>query len=141
MRRNAAMPDHPKVGVGVIITHAGSVLLLRRKFVHGAGSWSTPGGHLDFGETPEACAVREAKEETGLDITDVQFRAITNDIFETEDKHYITIWMEGRYTGGEPVVNDASEMSEVGWFAWDDLPQPLFLPLRHLLEGQCYPRV
>jgi 8-oxo-dGTP diphosphatase len=133
------MSEFPRVGVGVIIRREASVLLLRRKYVHGAGSWSTPGGHLDFGETPEACAIREAKEETGLEIAEVNFRAITNDVFEAEGKHYITIWMDGRYTGGEAVVNDSSEMSEVGWFAWDALPQPLFLPFRHLLEGQCYP--
>ena len=133
------MTSFPKVGVGVMITCRNCVLLLQRKNVHGAGSWSTPGGHLDFGETPEQCAIREAKEDTGLDISGIRFRAITNDFFEAEQKHYITIWMEGDYTSGEPVVNDASEMSEVGWFAWDALPQPLFLPLQHLLEGQCYP--
>jgi 8-oxo-dGTP diphosphatase len=133
------MPDSPKVGVGVIITRGDSVLLLRRKYVHGAGSWSTPGGHLDFGETPEECAIREVQEETGLVVRSVRYRAITNDVFEAEGKHYITIWMEAEYAGGEPLVNDASEMSEVGWFTWDALPQPLFLPLQHLLAGQCYP--
>jgi 8-oxo-dGTP diphosphatase len=129
----------PQVGVGIIITKGAYVLLLRRKYVHGAGSWSTPGGHLDFGESPEECAIREAKEETNVDVTDVRFRAITNDVFEAEGKHYITLWMEGAYTGGEPIVNAAYEMAEVGWFAWDALPQPLFLPLRHLLDGKCYP--
>jgi 8-oxo-dGTP diphosphatase len=43
----------PRVGVGVIITRDDQVLLLKRKNVHGSGCWSTPGGHLDFGETPE----------------------------------------------------------------------------------------
>jgi 8-oxo-dGTP diphosphatase len=76
------MSKTPSVGVGTIITKGERVLLLRRKYVHGAGSWSTPGGHLEFGESPEECAIREAKEETGVDITDVKFRAITNDVFE-----------------------------------------------------------
>ncbi len=129
----------PKVGVGVIITRGGTVLLLRRKYVHGAGSWSTPGGHLDFGEQPEDCAIRETQEETGLVIDKVRFRAITNDVFQEEHKHYITIWMHAEYNGGEPVLNDASEMSEIGWFDWDALPQPLFLPFQHLLAGQCFP--
>lgn len=133
-------PTAPRVGVGVIITKDQQVLLLRRRNTHGAGTWSTPGGHLDFGETPEQCAVREVKEETGLDIDAVAFRAITNDVFAAEGRHYITIWMEGRYTGGEPILAAPYEASEIGWFAWNALPTPLFLPLQHLLDGDCYPR-
>jgi 8-oxo-dGTP diphosphatase len=129
----------PRVGVGIIITRDQQVLLLRRRNVHGAGAWSTPGGHLDFGESPGACAVREVKEETGLDIDAVTFRAITNDVFIAEGRHYITIWMEGRYTSGEPILAAPYEASEIGWFSWDALPQPLFLPLQHLLDGHCYP--
>ncbi|MBE9471809.1 MAG: NUDIX domain-containing protein [Chloroflexi bacterium] len=133
------MSKTPSVGVGTIITKGERVLLLRRKYVHGAGSWSTPGGHLEFGESPEECAIREAKEETGVDITDVKFRAITNDVFEENGKHYVTIWMEGRYLSGEPAINAPHEMSEVGWFTWDALPKPLFLSFQNLLNGRCYP--
>jgi 8-oxo-dGTP diphosphatase len=133
------MPKMPSVGVGIIIAKGDHVLLLRRKNVHGTGSWSTPGGHLDFGESPEACAIREAKEETDVDVIDVRFRAITNDVFEAEGRHYITLWMEGTYAGGEPIVNADYEMAEVGWYTWDALPQPLFLPFQHLLDGKCYP--
>ena len=127
------------VGVGIIITKNDQVLLLKRKNVHGDGTWSTPGGHLEFGESPEKCAIREAKEETGVDVANVKFRAITNDVLTAESKHYITIWMEARYLTGDPRVNAVYEMSEVGWFTWDALPQPLFLPLRNLLTGNCYP--
>jgi hypothetical protein len=38
------------------------------------------------------------------------------------------------------VINAADELSEVGWFAWDRLPEPLFLPLRNFLDGKFYPR-
>ena len=48
MRAEIAMPKTPGVGVGIIITKDEQVLSLRRKDVHGAGSWSTPGGHLEF---------------------------------------------------------------------------------------------
>ncbi len=133
------MSKMPGVGVGIIITKDKFVLLLQRRNVHGAGSWSTPGGHLDFGETLEACAIRETKEEANIDITDIRFMAITNDVFEAEGKHYITLWMEGRHLAGEPRVNAIYEASEIGWFAWDALPQPLFLPFQHLLDGECYP--
>ncbi len=42
------------------------ILLGQRKGAHGAGTWATPGGHLEFGESVKACATRELLEETGL---------------------------------------------------------------------------
>ena len=133
------MSHDPKVGVAIIITKDDQVLLMRRKGVHGTGTWSTPGGHLDFGETPEQCAAREAKEEVGLDVTDIRFRSITNDIFDQQEKHYITIWMDGRSTSGEPTIAAEKEVAEIGWFAWNALPQPLFLSLENLLKENSYP--
>ena len=129
----------PQVGVGVIITRGDQVLLMKRKGSHGDGTWSTVGGHLEFGESLEECAVREVKEEVAITITDIAFRAVTNDLFETEKMHYVTIWMEGSYVSGEPTMQAVDEMSAVGWFSWDALPEPLFLPLEHLLTGQCHP--
>ena len=130
--------QRPAVGVGVIITRGEQILLVKRVNSHGAGSWSPPGGHLEFGESLEDCARRETEEETGLHITDVVFRALTNDLFVTENKHYITIWMEGRYSSGEATIQAPYEVGEIGWFAWNALPQPLFLPLEHLLAGRGY---
>ena len=130
---------YPGIGVAILIQRNRQILLLRRKGVHGAGSWSTPGGHLEFGESPEACAIRETREETGLEIHTVRFVALTNDVFAAEGKHYITIWMEARYEGGEPALNAPYESDAIGWFESAELPGPLFLPLQHLLAGQCHP--
>ncbi len=133
------MENRIGVGVGIIIRKGDQVLLLRRRYVHGEGSWSTPGGHLDYQETPEACAIREAKEETGLDIQNPGFVAVTNDVFSAENKHYITMWMAADYQSGEPALAAPYESDAIGWFAWGGLPRPLFLPLQHLLDGNCYP--
>lgn len=127
------------VGTGMIIRKDDQILLLRRKNVHGAGSWSTPGGHIDFGETPEACAIREVKEETGLDICNPRYLGITNDVFLEADRHYITLWFTAEYAGGEPQLNAPYESDAVGWFAWENMPQPLFLSLQHLVNGDSYP--
>ena len=129
----------PLVGVAVIIEKTGRVLLIRRSGSHGAGTWATPGGHLDFGETPEQCGAREAREETGLEVADLTFMAITNDLFTIEQKHYITIWMRAGRIVGEPSIASPREMTEFGWFAWDALPEPLFLPLQNLLDSRLYP--
>ncbi len=132
------MSEKPQVGTAMIITRDDKVLLMKRKGTHGKGTWSTPGGHLDFGETLEGCAAREAKEEVGLDVTDVRFRTVTNDIFESEGRHYITVWMDGK-SNGEPFLTSKEEAEEIGWFPWDALPQPLFLPLENLVRQNSYP--
>jgi 8-oxo-dGTP diphosphatase len=128
-----------RVGVSVLIRKGDRILLEKRQNTHGAGTWGPPSGHIDFGEAPEQTAVRETHEETGVSIADVTFRVVTNDVFEAEQKHYITLWFEARHVSGEPKVAAPEEESEVGWFTWDALPRPLFLPLQHLLEGRTYP--
>ena len=132
------MNQKPRVGTAMILTRDGRVLLMKRKGPHGTGTWSTPGGHLDFGETLEGCAAREVKEEVGVEVRDIRFRAVTTDIFESDGKHYITIWMEGT-AAGEPRIAAEGEVEEIGWFAWDDLPQPLFLPFENLVKQNSYP--
>jgi 8-oxo-dGTP diphosphatase len=130
--------NFPRVGVAAIIERNGQVLLIKRKNAHGAGSWAVPGGHLEFGETPEECAIRETREEVGIEITDVLFVGITNDIFSEEGRHYITIWMQGNLKSGEPGITAEAEVAEVGWYGWKDLPSPLFLPLDNLLNKRGY---
>ena len=132
------MDEKPKVGTALILTRDNKVLLMKRKGPHGTGTWSPPGGHLDFGETLEGCAAREAKEEVGVDVADIRFRCVTNDIFEEDGKHYITLWLEGKPIG-EPQIVSEEEVAEIGWFAWDALPQPLFLPVENLVKENSYP--
>jgi 8-oxo-dGTP diphosphatase len=57
------------------------------------GTIQLPGGHLDYGESFLACAERETLEETGLHIRAIKVVAVTNDVFEQEKKHYITIFV------------------------------------------------
>jgi 8-oxo-dGTP diphosphatase len=132
------MSQEPKVGTAILITRDDKVLLMKRRGPHGTGTWSTPGGHLDFGESPEQCARREAREEVGVEVGDVQFRAVTNDVFEESGRHYITIWLEAGSFSGEPVILSEREVEEIGWFAWDALPQPLFLPLENYVNRKNY---
>jgi 8-oxo-dGTP diphosphatase len=133
------MLKRPRVGMGVLITKDDQVLLLQRSNVHGNGTWSTPAGHLEYGEVLEACAIREAQKAIGVIIADVTFLAITNDLFEIRKEHAITIWMAGRYVSGTPAMHAAHEMPAIDWFSWDALPEPLFLPFEHLLTGRWYP--
>ena len=130
--------EKPQVGTALIIMRDDKMLLMKRKSSHGQGTWSPTGGHLDFGETLEGCAAREAKEEFGIEVVDIRFRCVTNDVFEAEGKHYVTIWLEGTPVG-EPYIAAEKEVADIGWFAWDALPQPLFLPLENLVKRNSYP--
>ena len=100
---NIFMENRPKVGTGVIIIKDGKVLLGKRIGPHGFGNWCFPGGHLEYGESWEECAIRETLEETGLKIKNAHFVAVTNDIYSSENKHYITLFMLGKYETGEPL--------------------------------------
>jgi 8-oxo-dGTP diphosphatase len=92
----------PEVGVGVLVQREGTVLLGLRRGSHGAGTWSPPGGHLEFGEDPIECARREAFEEAGITLGACQFVGITNDIFETEHRHYVTLFYTAPLLDGIP---------------------------------------
>jgi 8-oxo-dGTP diphosphatase len=134
------MTEKPQVGVGVIIIRDGRLLMERRAHVLGEGCWSTPGGHLDFGETPEQCAIRETEEEVGMKIAAARFVALTNDYFENEGKHYITIWMQAEGVEGTPTIKAAYEMDSIQWFPLDALPEPLFLSFHDLKSGSSLPQ-
>ena len=124
----------PLVGVAVIVVRQGRVLLGRRKNSHGSGTWQFPGGHLEYGESIEGCARRELKEETGLDIDTMRMGPYTNDIFEKERKHYVTLFVIADQTRGDARVMEPDRCERWDWFPWSRLPEPRFLPIINLLK-------
>jgi len=102
--------------------------MMQRKGSHGAGTWSVPGGHLEFGESFEDTARREVLEETGVEIVNVRFGGITNDIFESDGKHYVTIWMLSDWKYGEERIMEPDKCVAQKWAIFEDLPAPLFQP-------------
>jgi 8-oxo-dGTP diphosphatase len=122
------------VGVGVIVLRDGQVLLGKRKGSHGAGTWALPGGHLEFGESVEACAVRETEEETGLQVQVIGHGPYTNDVMPNENKHYVTVFVLARGEQGAPEVREPEKCEGWSWFRWSELPSNLFVPLRNLIS-------
>ncbi len=121
----------PIVGVSVMIKRGTLCLFMKRKGKHGDGQWSFPGGKLDFGETIEECAIREVKEEIGIDITDPKFVYLTNDLFPDHDLHFITVLMECDYLGGEILNLEKDKCSDIVWSRIEDVSRgSMFLPLR-----------
>lgn len=140
MTKKLNQNTNPKIGLGVLIFNKNNQILLgKRKNSHGTSSWGPPGGHLEFGESFEECAIRETAEETGLIIDNPTFLAITNDIFEAEGKHYVSIFMRADLTDNQTVKNlEPDKVEDWHWFSLDELPEPLFLPLKQLSSGFAY---
>jgi 8-oxo-dGTP diphosphatase len=130
----------PRVGVGVIVLRDGLVLLGQRLGSHGAGTWALPGGHLDFGETVEQCAMREVIEETGPNAQIVARGPYTDNIFREEGKHYVTLFIVALAPTGLPRVCEPLKCSGWRWFPWNDLPRPLFAPLITLYASGFVPQ-
>ncbi|WP_050905875.1 nucleotide triphosphate diphosphatase NUDT15 [Vibrio campbellii] len=128
------MNKQVRVGVATIILRDGAILLGERIGSHGANTWATPGGHLELGESIEDCAKREVLEETGLIVDSIEKFTFTNDIFEKEGKHYVTLFVVASSTSGEPQVTEPDKCKQWKWCRLDDLPEPLFLPLINLLK-------
>ncbi|BBO67574.1 hypothetical protein DSCA_15040 [Desulfosarcina alkanivorans] len=129
----------PYIGVAVIVVRNGRVLLGKRKNAHGAGTWQFPGGHLEYGESIEDCARRELFEETGLAVVSMRRGPYTNDFFEDEQKHYVTLFVVADRTTGEACLKEPDKCDGWEWFPWSDLPQPHFLPVTNLLAQNFTP--
>lgn len=129
----------PRVGVGVIIIRGTKILLGKRKNSHGDGAWSFPGGHLEAGESISECAIRESKEETDLHVSPFMYGPFTNDIFEKEQRHYVTVFVLAYCEEGSPKVMEPEKCVEWIWVEWHKMPTPLFLPVKHLLEMDFSP--
>lgn len=121
------------VGVGVLVVHDSLVLLGRRRGSHGAGTWSAPGGALEFGEQIVDCAARELREETGLQAGSFELGPYTNDVFAAARRHDLTVFVVARGITGTPVNREPHKCEGWAWFRWGQWPEPLFGPLRSLL--------
>ena len=127
--------EYPGVGVAVYIRKEGKVLLGKRKGGHGAGEWCSPGGKMEMNEAPEACAVRETREETGLEIGNMRFVGITNDIWSDIGTHFVTVSYVADWKSGEVTLMEPDKFESWQWFAWDALPKPLFLSTRNFIAA------
>ncbi len=94
----------PKVATGTLFRLNGGVLLVRRAIEPSYGKWVFPGGYVDRGESLEAAAIREAKEECGLDVRLVRLLGAYS---YTGNPVILTVY-EGEVTGGSLAIDDES---------------------------------
>jgi 8-oxo-dGTP diphosphatase len=118
-------PMRPIVGVGAVILQGGKLILVKRRAEPGKGRWSIPGGSVHLGEKVRDATIREAKEESGLDIEIVNDRPI--DAFDsiiTDDRgrtqyHFTLLEFLAKPTGG--TLNAADDAAEARWVLLEEV--------------------
>ncbi|KAF4847847.1 Nudix hydrolase 1 [Colletotrichum siamense] len=151
---------NPRIGVAAIVQRKdGKIVVGKRESSHGAGNvnpsqiptpegtWQLPGGHLEFGESIFGCAERETAEETQLMVKASKIAGVTNDVFQEQGKHYVTLFVrcEMEDEAAEPVNLEPEKCSGWYWMSWDEVREinakakeggamKLFIPLAHLIE-------
>jgi len=133
------LENYIKVGLGIMIKDGNKVLLghrtKERKDTGGIfepDSWTFPGGKQEFDETVIEGAIREVKEETNLDTSDIKVFNVSDDI--QPNKHYVTIQLIASSYSGELRVMEPLKEDKWGWFDLDNLPNNLYSPTKKFIE-------
>ena len=116
-------PDQPVLGVGAVIINKGKIALIKRGNEPSKGKWTIPGGLVELAESPEQAVVREAKEETGLDVErPTLIDVVSNVDYDEQGKvkyHYVIIDYFVYVKNG--TAEASSDAAELQWVAFDDV--------------------
>ena len=128
--------SHPRVGVGVLLAdNQGRVLLTLRKLPPEARCWSIVGGKVDFLETLEQCAIREAREEVGVKISLRSLLCVTDHCLPGENQHWVAPAYLGQILCGEATNCEPAKTREIRWFSMEDLPPNLTMTARNAINA------
>ncbi len=123
------IPKNPFLTVDAIIEVEGGIILIKRK--NPPPGWAIPGGFVDYGESLEEAVIREAKEETGLDIRlKRQFHTYSDP--KRDPRHHTVSTIYIATASGKPRAGD--DAKEVGVFTKDSLPEDIAFDHRQILE-------
>jgi ADP-ribose pyrophosphatase YjhB (NUDIX family) len=115
-------PDQPVVGVGAVIVKECKIALIKRGNEPSKGKWTIPGGLVELAESPEQAVVREAKEETGLDVdTPTLIDVVSNVDFDDKGKvkyHYVIIDYFVHVKNG--IAQASSDAKELRWVPFEE---------------------
>ena len=109
----------PVPAVGVVCLRGDSVLLIRRGTPPRQGEWSLPGGRIEPGERAVDAALRELREETGVEAEITGLIDVVDGLFPDAGRHYVLIDYAARWLSGEPVAGD--DAAEARFVALDEV--------------------
>jgi len=92
---------------------------------HGDGQFGVVGGHLEYMESFKECALREIKEECGIEVKNIRFQFLMN-LKAYAPKHYVHIGLTADWASGEPRVLEPDKMEGWDWYDLDKIPEPRF---------------
>lgn len=122
-------PKAPRIRVCTVLPKDDALLMVRHRKGDKA-YWMLPGGGLDYGESFEQCAIREIKEETGLDITIERMLYLSESICPQGTRHVINIYLLGRIEGGSIALPQEDVIDAVE-----------FIPVSSLGDVTIYPAI
>jgi len=126
----------PRVGVGVLLVDAQDcVLLTLRRRSPEVGCWSIVGGKVDFLENLEQCAVREAREEAGVEVELLRLLCVTDHVLPDEGQHWVAPAYLGRIVSGEARNCEPDKTQEVKWFALRSVPKNLTMTAKNAIAA------
>jgi 8-oxo-dGTP diphosphatase len=112
----SSLPQNPVPTVGVVCLRGDQVLLIKRGTPPRLGQWSLPGGRIEWGEANAVAALRELKEETGVEAELLGLIDVVDGVFPARPspdgkageitRHYVLIDYAARWISGEPIAGD-----------------------------------
>jgi 8-oxo-dGTP diphosphatase len=124
---------NPAPGAGVVLRRDGEVCLVRRRDPPKQGQWTLPTGFMEWDEDIEQTAVREALEETGLEVALRGVFAVHNGVLPP-DQPVVVVFYDAEITGG--VMRAGDDAVDVGFYPLDRLPGPIaFAAHRKVLKA------
>lgn len=125
----------PRVGCGAAIIVDRRLLLIQRRHAPEPLHWGLPGGKVEWLEPVTTAVAREVLEELGIVIEAPKFLCLTDQIDVAAGTHWLApVYLVDRYEG-EPRVMEPDKHVAIGWFPLDDLPAPLTVATRMVLEA------
>jgi 8-oxo-dGTP diphosphatase len=116
-------PITPLLTVDALIIYQGKLVLIRRKNPPYQNKFALPGGFVEIGETVEMAAVREAKEETGLDIRLLKLMGVYSDPLRDPRGHTVSVCFLAKGSGNLKAGSDAKG---TGLFGLNEIPELAF---------------
>ncbi len=110
--------------VDALIIRDGKIILIKRGTEPFLGAWALPGGFVDSGETAQDACVREAKEETGLEVRVLELVGVFSEPLRDPERGTIAVAYLCEAVGGE--ISGGDDAREAEWFSLRDLPELAF---------------